>query len=93
MTRDETWRMNYAALKAFIAENGHLPDKRKVENRGLLNWWKYNKRLIKQGRLDAERMQLLAELDGMRTGKSPTDFTDNTDSFLDCRRLDELHFK
>ena len=60
--------MNYAALKAFIAENGHLPDKRKVENRGLLNWWKYNKRLIKQGRLDAERVRLLAELDGMRTG-------------------------
>lgn len=66
MTRDETWRMNYVLLKDFIAENGHLPDKRKVENRGLLNWWKYNQRLIRQGRLDGERQKMLAELGAMR---------------------------
>lgn len=67
MNRDEQWFCNYALLKAFIEETGHLPNKKKVENRGLLNWWKYNKKLIKAGKLDAERMQLLDELSNMRT--------------------------
>lgn len=67
MNRDEQWFYNYALLKAFIEETGHLPNKKKVENRGLLNWWKYNKKLIKAGKLDAERMQLLDELSNMRT--------------------------
>ena len=72
MNRDEQWYNNYALLKAFIEETGHLPNKKKVENRGLLNWWKYNKKLIKAGRLDAERMQLLDELSNMRTSIEPS---------------------
>lgn len=72
MNRDEQWFSNYALLKAFIEETGHLPNKKKVENRGLLNWWKYNKKLIKAGKLDAERMQLLDELSNMRTSIEPS---------------------
>lgn len=72
MNRDEQWYNNYALLKAFIEETGHLPNKKKVENRGLLNWWKYNKKLIKAGKLDAERMQLLDELSNMRTSIEPS---------------------
>lgn len=72
MNRDEQWYNNYALLKAFIEETGHLPNKKKVENRGLLNWWKYNKKLIKAGKLDAERMQLLDELSHMRTSIEPS---------------------
>ena len=72
MNRDEQWFYNYALLKAFIEETGHLPNKKKVENRGLLNWWKYNKKLIKAGKLDAERMQLLEELSNMRTSIEPS---------------------
>lgn len=34
---------HYCLLKKYVSEHGHLPDKKKVENRGLLNWWKYNK--------------------------------------------------
>lgn len=61
------WQTNYGLLKAFIAEHHHLPDKRRVENRGLLNWWKYNQRLIKQGKINEERIKLLKELSEMRT--------------------------
>ena len=57
---------NYDALKAFVETYRHLPNKKKVENRGLLNWWKYNQRLIKQGKLAVERVQLLGELSKMR---------------------------
>lgn len=38
---DEKWLTNYEALKAYIDEHHHLPDKHKVENRGLLNFSKY----------------------------------------------------
>ncbi|MGM9758746.1 MAG: helicase associated domain-containing protein [Parabacteroides sp.] len=63
---EQRWRENYERLKAYIVENRHLPDKKKVENRGLLNWWKYNKKMIKQGKLDPERIRLLSELSEMR---------------------------
>lgn len=66
-TRNELrWQENYELLKAYILEHHHLPDKKKVENRGLLNWWKYNRRLMKQGRLEAERERLLVALGEMR---------------------------
>jgi hypothetical protein len=64
--RDEKWLENYVLLKSYIAECGHLPNKRKVENRGLLNWWKYNQRMRKKEKLHPERQRLLSELDSMR---------------------------
>lgn len=60
------WLRNYELLKAFVIEHHHLPDKRRVENRGLLNWWKYNQKLIKQGKLSDERIKLLKKLSEMR---------------------------
>lgn len=32
---DEKWMENYEALKAYILQNGHLPDKHVAENRAL----------------------------------------------------------
>lgn len=63
---EQKWQENYVQLKRYIEERRHLPDKKKVEFRGLLNWWKYNKKLIKQGKLDKDRMMLLQELSEMR---------------------------
>ncbi len=63
---EQKWQENYVQLKRYIEEHRHLPDKKKVEYRGLLNWWKYNKKLIKQGKLDKDRMMLLQELSDMR---------------------------
>ena len=40
---DSKWYQNYEALKAYIQERGHLPDKHVVENRALLSWAKYQK--------------------------------------------------
>lgn len=38
MTKNEhNWLANYNALKEYISVHHHLPDKKKVENRGLLN--------------------------------------------------------
>ena len=66
MKNETRWLENYEQLKLFIQEHGHLPNKKKVENRGLLNWWKYNKKRMKQGALDAEKVRLLTELSNMR---------------------------
>ncbi len=63
---EQKWQENYAQLKRYIEEHRHLPDKKKVEFRGLLNWWKYNKKLVKQGKLDKDRMMLLQKLSDMR---------------------------
>ena len=45
MKNEERWLLNYNLLREYILEHHFLPGKKKVENRGLLNWWKYNKRL------------------------------------------------
>ena len=38
MKNEENWITNYEALKTYIDEHHHLPDKHRVENRGLLNF-------------------------------------------------------
>ena len=63
---DLRWQNNYEALKAYIEEHHYLPDKRKVENRKLVNWWKYNRRRIRLGKIDPERARKLEELSNMR---------------------------
>lgn len=71
MKNETRWLENYEQLKLFIQEHGHLPNKKKVENRGLLNWWKYNQKLIRRGTLDEERCQMLQRLSDMRTSIAP----------------------
>ena len=71
MKNETRWLENYEQLKLFIQEHGHLPNKKKVENRGLLNWWKYNQKLIRRGALDEERCQMLQRLSAMRTSIAP----------------------
>ena len=44
---DTNWYRNYEALKAYILQRGHLPDKHVVENRALLSWAKYQRKKIK----------------------------------------------
>lgn len=67
MTKNEVkWEANYDALYEYISMHGHLPDKKKVVDRRLLNWWKYNKRLLKQGKHPPERAERLVRLGEMR---------------------------
>lgn len=64
--RESVWNTRYVELKAYIEKFGQLPDKRRVDNRALLNWWKYNRRLLKNGKLDEERTLLITNLGNMR---------------------------
>ena len=67
MDREETWNKKYLVLKAYVEEYKQFPDKKKVENRALLNWWKYNKKRMKQGAMTEDKQALLLELSNMRT--------------------------
>lgn len=67
MKNDEKWQANYEALKAYIDEYHHLPDKHKVENRGLLSWWKYQMKKKKAGTLAEEQERMLQRLADSRS--------------------------
>lgn len=59
---ESNWYQNYDALKAYILERGHLPDKHVVENRALLSWAKYQRKKIKEGTLENEKRELFESL-------------------------------
>ena len=59
---DTNWHQNFEALKAYIQERGHLPDKHVVENRALLSWAKYQRKKIKEGTLDEEKLEMFEAL-------------------------------
>ena len=66
---DEKWMENYEALKAYILQNGHLPDKHVVENRALLSWAKYQRKKIKEGTLDEEKREMFESLLATRSNE------------------------
>jgi hypothetical protein len=66
MTKNEdTWFYNYELLKVHVHNTGHFPNK----HNKLLNWYKYNAKLIKQGKLSVEKVHLIHELEKMRSGE------------------------
>lgn len=65
--RERMWMEKYDELKEYIIVHKHLPDKHKVDNRGLLNWWKYNMKRKNKGLLAEERIAMLEELANMRS--------------------------
>ena len=70
-TVNETkWLAKYLQLKDYVEQHHQLPDKKKVENRGLLNWWKYNKKLAKLDKLSEEKLRMLQDLSDSRIIKS-----------------------
>lgn len=66
---DSNWYQNYEALKVYIQERGHLPDKHVVTNRSLLSWCKYQRKKIKEGNLDAEKRELFETLLATRSNE------------------------
>lgn len=67
MTNEERWITFIRDLREYILEHHHLPDKHKVENRGLLNQTKYFRKKIKDGTLGAERVQEIEAVLSMRS--------------------------
>ena len=64
--REQKWNESYKRLNAYIQEYRQLLAKSNLEDKWMLNWWKYNKKLIKNGTLSEEGQELLRELSLMR---------------------------
>lgn len=60
---------NYEALKAYILQRGHLPDKHVVENRALLSWAKFQRKKIKEGTLDTGKREMFESLLATRSNE------------------------
>lgn len=60
------WLAHYNELLSYVEEHHQLPDKKKPDNRNLLNWWKYNRKCIKTGKLNADRLEKLRKINEMR---------------------------
>lgn len=62
ISQKERWEQNFAAVKQFIEKKKCLPSKHRVEDHRLLNWIKYNRKLIAQDRLLPERRKKFEQL-------------------------------
>lgn len=60
---DEKWMANYEAIKAYVAETCHFPDKHSVGN----NWVRYQRKCIKAGTLEDWKRELFEELAASRS--------------------------
>lgn len=75
MKRNDRWHLLYEATKDYVVEHHQLPDKHKVENRALLNWWKYNMKKARLGKLSEEKMALLQKISELREVRKPDLFS------------------
>lgn len=63
MTQDERWVLKYQEVKGFILENKRNPSRYNPEERyKYCNWIKHNKKLMKAGELNEERVESFKEL-------------------------------
>lgn len=69
MNNEDRWMANYEALKAYIDEHGHLPDKNVVENRGLLSKDMYLRKKIKAGTAEDWMVERFEEILAMRSNE------------------------
>lgn len=64
---EEKWMANHEALKVYIEEHKHLPDKHKETDRNKLSWWKYQMKKKKAGTLTEEQVEMLQKLADSRS--------------------------
>ena len=62
MTQDERWQTMFDAYMKFMKDNKRCPSKYKAEERKLVNWLKYNRKMRNKGLLDEARLAKLSEL-------------------------------
>lgn len=66
MTFDEIWLLRWHECMSYLKTNKRGPSKYHAEDRRLVNWLKYNRKMAKMNRLDEVRKEkfdvLLAEV-------------------------------
>ena len=63
MTQDERWLEKYNEVKDFIEKNHRNPSRYNPEERYIYcNWIKHNKKLLKNGEMKQERVEIFERL-------------------------------
>ena len=62
MNNDERWNQNYEQMMVYMKQWGHRPSKYQLEDHQLLNWLKYNRKALRQGRMPEQRVERFREL-------------------------------
>ena len=62
MKRETAWKKNYEALWAFVSDNHRGPTRHHIEEMHMLNWLKYNRKMLNKEKLSPERKELILRL-------------------------------
>lgn len=62
MTQGERWKKNYDEMVRFVESNKRSPSKYVPEERNSWNWLRHNQKLLSQGLLKPERVELFEKL-------------------------------
>lgn len=62
MDQETRWLARYEEVKGFLEENHRNPSKHRIEEHGMLNWVKANRKALNAGKMKAERVEKFEEL-------------------------------
>ena len=62
MTQDEKWKVKYDEVVSFIETNHRNPSKHRIEEHGMLNWVKQQRKISNAGKLKPDRVELFKRL-------------------------------
>ena len=62
MTQDERWLARYNEVKTFIETNHRNPSRHRIEDHGMLNWLKANRKALNAGKMKPERLEMFRRL-------------------------------
>lgn len=62
MTQDEKWMVKYDEVVGFIETNHRNPSKHRIEEHGMLNWVKQQRKLSNAGKLKLDRVEMFKRL-------------------------------
>ena len=62
MTQDELWLAKWQEAIDFLETNYRKPSKFILEERNMRSWWKHNKKLMNDGDLKLESLELFKQL-------------------------------
>ena len=62
MTQDELWSSKYQEILDWMKANKRNPSKHRIEEHDYINWVKYNRKIIKAGKMKEDRLPLFNQL-------------------------------
>lgn len=62
MKQDDLWELNYLDIMDFMTGQKRRPSKHRLEDHQMLNWLKYQKKRMVQGKMKPERIDRFKQL-------------------------------